>query len=139
VARDRIRVAGFDHLVTFAVCDATAAPFPDASFDIVTCSLAFHHLGVCQAQAALREMARLARVGFVINDIYRAQGAWLMAWVLTRLSTGNRLTRHDGPASVYRAFTPAEMRRLGARVGLTAEVLRHPFWRMAMVWRADKG
>ena len=78
-------------------------------------------------------MAQLARVGFVINDIYRSQGAWLMAWALTRLTTGNRLTRHDGPASVYRAFTPVEMRQLSARAGVTTAIFRHPFWRMAIV------
>jgi ubiquinone/menaquinone biosynthesis C-methylase UbiE len=136
VARDRIRAAGYDGLVSLSVCDASAPPFADAAFDVVICSLAFHHLDVCQAQKALWEMARLARVGFVINDIYRSQGAWLMAWILTRLTTGNRLTRHDGPASVYRAFTPAEMRRLCAKAGVRADVFRHPFWRMAVVWEA---
>ena len=56
-----------------------------------------------------------------------------MAWALSRLTSTNRLTRHDGPASVYRAFTPAEMRRLSRDAGVDVTVFRHAFWRMAVV------
>jgi hypothetical protein len=80
-------------------------------------------------------MQRLSRTGFIVNDIYRAQGAWLMARVLAFITTTNRLTRHDGPASVHRAFTPAEVKRI-ARDALTdVQVYTHPFWRMAVVGR----
>jgi ubiquinone/menaquinone biosynthesis C-methylase UbiE len=133
VARARIAKTEFAKLVTFAVCDASTPPFSDKSFDVVVCSLAFHHLELGQARKALCEMERLARIGFVVNDIYRSQGAWLMAWVLSRLTSTNRLTRHDGPASVYRAFTPAEMRRLSRNAGVYTTVFRHAFWRMAIV------
>lgn len=133
VARLRIDKAGFGDLVDFSVCDASAPPFADNTFDVVVCSLAFHHLDLNQAQATLREMSRLSRVGFIVNDVYRSQGAWVMAWVLTRLTTRNRLTRHDGPASVYRAFTPAELHRMSTNVGVAVEIMLHPFWRMAVV------
>jgi SAM-dependent methyltransferase len=133
VARQRIERAGLSERVHFAVCDAVAPPFTDQSFDFVVCSLAMHHLSVKKARMALANMARLARVGFVVNDIYRAQGAWHMARFLTLVSTANRLTRHDGPASVLRAYTPAEIRRLGREANLELRVYRHPFWRMAAV------
>ena len=51
----------------------------------------------------------------------------------TSFTTSNRLTRHDGPASVLRAYTPAEMRRLSEWAGVEVKVYRHPFWRMAAV------
>ncbi|MEA2575416.1 MAG: hypothetical protein QOH93_2714 [Chloroflexia bacterium] len=137
VARERIKDVGFGDAASFAVCDAGRLPFPDASFDVVVCSLAFHHLKVAQAKAALREMARLSRVGFIVNDVYRSQGAWYMAWVLVHLTTTNRLTRHDGPASVLRAFTPRELRRMAAEVGVSVSVFTHPFWRMAVVGKAS--
>lgn len=135
VARERIKNAGFEDEVCFVACDAIAAPFEDGAFDVVTCSLALHHLSLGAAHAAMREMERLASIGFIINDIYRAQGAWIMAWVLTRLTTTNHLTRHDGPASVYRAFTPAELRRMVRNSGVKARVHTHPFWRAAVVGR----
>ncbi len=136
VAVDRIRSAGFDDRVEFLTCDAANPPFADNAFHYVTCNLAFHHLTLDQARLAMSQMARIARHGFVINDIYRSQGAWYMAWVLVHFSTTNRLTRHDGPASVYRAFTPREIRRLGDEAGVDIRVYRHPFWRVAAVGTA---
>jgi ubiquinone/menaquinone biosynthesis C-methylase UbiE len=137
VARQRIASAGFGDPVSFAACDASVPPFGDKSFDLVICSLAFHHLELRQAQRALREMQRLSRIGFVVNDIYRSQGAWLTAWVLAHMTSGNRLTRHDGPASVYRAYTPAELRRMSSNAGVCTTVFRHPFWRVAVVGRGE--
>jgi ubiquinone/menaquinone biosynthesis C-methylase UbiE len=108
-------------------------PFADHSFEAVTCSLAFHHLDPLQARDVMQEMVRLSRCGFVVNDIYRSQGAWYMAWFLSHFTTGSRLTRHDGPASVLRAYTPTEMRRLSAWAGVQARVYRHPFWRVSVL------
>ena len=139
VARQRINNAGLGSKIGFAACDATMLPFQDGEFDFVTCSLALHHLDAGQARVALKEMARIARKGFIINDIYRSRGAWYMALFLSHITTGNRLTRHDGPASVLRAYTPSELRRLGQAAGVSVEVFKHPFWRMAAVGRADDG
>jgi ubiquinone/menaquinone biosynthesis C-methylase UbiE len=133
VARRRIQRAGFAEHISFVACNASAPPFPDKSFDVVICSLAFHHLELRQGQDAMRHMQRLSRRGFVINDIYRSQGAWLMAWVLAHVTSASRLTHHDGPASVYRAFTPAELARMSKNAGVCARVVRHPFWRVAVV------
>ena len=137
VARKRIERAGFGESVSFVACDATSVPFADRSFDVTICSLAFHHLGPDQAVTALREMKRVSRVGYIVNDIYRSQGAWYVAWLLTRLTTGNRLTRHDGPASVLRAFTPRELFAISHRAGVCARVFTHPFWRMALVGKSS--
>jgi ubiquinone/menaquinone biosynthesis C-methylase UbiE len=100
VARQRILDAGFAGRVRLLACDATSTPFADRHFDVVVCSLALHHLDVDSARLAFAEMARLSKVGFIVNDIYRSQGAWLMARFLTFVTTTNRLTKHDGPASV---------------------------------------
>jgi SAM-dependent methyltransferase len=136
VARQRILNAGFADRVQFLTCDATSTPFADGDFDVVVCSLALHHLDVNSARLALGEMARLSKVGFIVNDVYRSQGAWLMARFLTLVATTNRLTRHDGPASVYRAFTPAEVGRIAQDVSADVTVHTHPFWRMAAVGRS---
>jgi 2-polyprenyl-3-methyl-5-hydroxy-6-metoxy-1,4-benzoquinol methylase len=137
VANERINGAGFGDRVWFAACDATRLPFADGQFDITLLSLALHHLDLRQAHAIMGEMARVSRLGFIINDVYRSRGAWIMAWILTRLTTTNKLTRHDGPASVLRAFTPTEVRRIGARTGVPIEVHTHPFWRIAAVGRSN--
>lgn len=133
VARTRIEKAGLSGRIAFAACDAAHPPFADKSFDVVICSLAFHHLDVAQARRVLPRMDRLARLGFIVNDVYRSQGAWYMAWFLAHITSTNRLTRHDGPASVYRAFTPAEFRRLGRESGVDLQIYTYPFWRVAAI------
>lgn len=138
VARQRMIKAGFGDLGSYMVCDAAAMPFGDDAFDIVVCSLAFHHLDLGQAHNALLEMSRLAGTGFIINDVYRAQGAWYMAWVLVHLTTGNYLTRHDGPASVLRAYTPRELQRISRDTGVPVHITTHPFWRVAVVGSTGK-
>ena len=54
-------------------------------------------------------MHRVARVGFIVNDLRRSRTGHLAAWVAARLTTRNRLTRNDAPLSVLRAYTPDEL------------------------------
>jgi ubiquinone/menaquinone biosynthesis C-methylase UbiE len=122
--------------VTFALWDARMVPQPDDAFDIVLCSLALHHFGPSDAIRVLREMRRLARVGFIVNDIRRCAPGYAAAWVASRLATRNRLTRHDMPLSVRRAYTPRELRELLLDAGIAcARVTTHPLFRMAAVYR----
>ena len=88
------------------------------SVDFVVCSNFLHHLDEREALAALAEMRRVAARGVVAVDLQRSDGAWLNVWLLTRLSTRNRLTRSDGPLSVRRAWTLPEARALLAEAGL---------------------
>jgi ubiquinone/menaquinone biosynthesis C-methylase UbiE len=90
------------------VGDGRSLPFPDRSFDVVHASLLLHHLTPVEAAALLREMARVARLGIVVNDLSRCWRNWLGAWLLGHLLTGNRYTRHDAPLSVRRAYLASE-------------------------------
>ena len=49
--------------MTYAVGTAQALPLPDTAFDIVTCTLALHHVPARGRPAALAEMYRVARPG----------------------------------------------------------------------------
>ena len=132
-------LAGYPE-VTLVRYDARGVPLPDGSVDIVLCSLALHHFPPDEAVAVLQEMDRLARNGFVLNDIQRGTVGYVAAWASSRLGTRNRLTRHDMPLSVLRAYTPAELRTLLDHAGITdAVVTRHPLFRMAAVKLAGEG
>jgi ubiquinone/menaquinone biosynthesis C-methylase UbiE len=110
--------------ISFAVGDALRLPFADGQFDVAISSLMLHHLRPDAAVAALREMRRVARVGVVVNDIVRWWPGVFGAWMMAHVFSGNPLTIHDGPLSVRRAYTRAELRDLAARAGLRRVELR---------------
>jgi ubiquinone/menaquinone biosynthesis C-methylase UbiE len=92
---------------------------PAGSHDIVHISLVLHHLEPSAAVNLLGEMARVARRAVIVNDLDRARRWWVLAWLMTRLTTRNRYTRHDAPLSVRRAYTPDEVAAMAAEAGLT--------------------
>jgi len=100
------------------VADGLALPYPDASFDVAHASLVLHHLEPADAVPFLRELARVARRGIVVNDLHRRPVTLLGSWLLSRLFTRNAYTRNDAPLSARRAYTLAEARALFAEAGL---------------------
>lgn len=133
LALAQVQVAGHPE-ITLARYDALAVPLPDKQFDIVLCSLALHHFAPDDAVRVLREMDRLARIGFIVNDLRRGRIGYVAAQVASRLTTRNRLTRNDAPLSVHRAYTPAELDDLLRRAGVAdATISTHRWFRMAAV------
>jgi len=98
--------------------DARALPLRSRAVDVAVCSLVLHHLPEEGVVELLRALAGAVRVGFVVSDLRRGRLAWAAAWLVTRGLSRNRLTRHDGPLSVRRAYTPDELGALGRRAGL---------------------
>lgn len=117
--------------------DAFRLPCADASIDYVLCSLAFHHFGFAQSLVALREIERVAKRGWLVNDLRRAWSAWCLIRALSTFTGMNRLTRHDGPASVLRAYSLPEYRAmpetLGLRLGQDFRLRRRLFYRVALL------
>jgi ubiquinone/menaquinone biosynthesis C-methylase UbiE len=104
--------------VELLVADGRSLPFPDGAFDVAHASLVIHHLDPVAAGAVLSELARVATIGVVVNDLQRGAGHWLGAWLVLHALTRNRFTLHDGPLSVRRAYTRPEMRQLLEAAGL---------------------
>jgi ubiquinone/menaquinone biosynthesis C-methylase UbiE len=120
--------------ITLAQYDARQVPLPDQNVDIVLCSLSLHHFSPDDAVHVLREMNRLARTGFIVNDLRRSRLGYISAWIAGRITTRNRLTRNDAPLSVLRAYTPAELQGLLQRAGIRdATVSTHRWFRMTAV------
>ncbi len=120
--------------------DARRLPFCAASFDYVICSMALHHFDADDATSILREMNRVSRYGLVVNDLRRSRVAYALIRLLTTLLRAHPLTRHDGPLSTLRAWTPRELRNLADRAGLTDfRVRRHLFYRMALIAATNGG
>jgi ubiquinone/menaquinone biosynthesis C-methylase UbiE len=118
--------------------DAFALPYADGAFDIALCSLAFHHFGFDRCVSLLREMERVSVRGFVVNDLRRDAVACGLVWAVTRLVRANRLTRHDAPLSVLRAYTLTEYRAMAAEAGLPNMTVRAvPMYRAVLVRKRD--
>ena len=95
-------------------------PLENASVDFVVSTLFLHHFRAPQIEELLREFGRVAGCGFVLGDLVRdAVPLWFFRLSRPVFATSH-LTRFDGVASIFRAYTPRELREivepLGARV-----------------------
>jgi ubiquinone/menaquinone biosynthesis C-methylase UbiE len=121
-----------------AVCgDALALPFRDNSFDAVGCSLFMHHLEPGEIVRFVREGLRVARHAFLIQDLQRHPLHLALGYLGMPLYR-SRITRHDAVASVRRAYTVEEVRRILAPVASAENIEIRKFFLFRMgviVWK----
>jgi SAM-dependent methyltransferase len=96
--------------VAYVRADARHLPFKDRSFATAISHLFFHHLDEAGCLDVTTELNRVAR-SWIVVDLERSRRLHGIVWLLTRL-VGNRLTRHDGPVSVRRAYRAGELAAL---------------------------
>jgi SAM-dependent methyltransferase len=115
--------------------DAASLPYDDDAFDVAHCSLLLHHLDPGPAISGLREMARVARRGVVVNDLRRGWLPLLATAAAVTVLGRCRTTRHDGLLSVLRAYRLDEIDELCRAAGLRV-VARSPGWMPRVVTTA---
>ena len=120
--------------VSLVQADALALPFPPRSFDLALCALAFHHLGFEASVKLLAAMDHLTTRGFVVSDLKRDKPTlWGVETAMAAVNA-HPFTRHDAPASVRRAFTVREYRKMAALSGVqNVRVQTHWYFRVALV------
>jgi Methyltransferase domain len=117
--------------------DALALPFRDGAFDVVSCSLFAHHLEAEELRGFVREGLRVCRKAVVINDLIRSRLHLGLVYAGLPLFR-SRLTWHDAPVSVKRAYTCEEMKDiLQAVPGAQVTISRHFLYRMGVVISKD--
>jgi hypothetical protein len=117
------------------IADAFRLPFRRASFDFLFCSLFLHHFTEAQVVELLAAFGAAARRAVLVIDLERHPIArafvpwtrWLLGW--------DRVTVHDGAASVEAAFLPKELEALARAAGLRDARSRvfHPAFRIALI------
>ncbi len=133
VATARERAAAWPE-ITIKEMDVLSPAYPDKSFDIVLASLTLHHFSRPDAIRILREMNRMSRVGFIVNDLDRSRIGAAGVWLYAHLFTTNRVTRHDAYVSMLRGFTKNEMIAMSDEAGFGSfSVRRMPFFRLLLV------
>lgn len=121
--------------IRFVRGDALSLPIRAGAVDLTISAMTLHHLEPDAGVRYLAEMDRAARVGFVVNDLVRSRVAHWVVWLITRFITRSAISRHDGPLSVKRSYTPVEVSGLCERAGLVGvEVVHHwPYFRFCAV------
>ncbi len=116
--------------------DLTCLPFRDGAFDFAFSTLTLHHLPPAALAQALRELGRVTRRLVVLNDLVRSQTALAAFAALAPVFARNHVTRLDGPASVRRAYAPAELAAIAAQAGCrNPRIVRHRlYFRMSLVF-----
>lgn len=122
IARERVRTEGHD--VELHEADAQHLPFPDASFDTVTCTLSL--CSVPDLAPTVAEMRRVLRPGgrLLLLDHVRPTSTWLrwllhaVQWTMNRLEPGNgeQMMRRPLHTVLDQGFTVEERDR--SRTGL---------------------
>lgn len=118
--------------------DALALPFPDNSFDLVSCSLFAHHLEPAQLARYGEEACRVSRYALLINDLVRHPLHLALVYAGFPLMR-SYVSRRDGVASVRRAYEPEEIREILCSINCCQkiEISRHYLFRMGViVWKS---
>jgi 2-polyprenyl-3-methyl-5-hydroxy-6-metoxy-1,4-benzoquinol methylase len=98
---------------------------PEKPMDVVVSSLMAHHLEDEEIVALLRWMEAIAKTGWFINDLERAQwSSRLFGWV-----RWHPIVRHDGPVSFRRAFRKEDWERLLAAAEVPRGAVTVEQWR----------
>ena len=115
--------------------NALALPFREKSFDLVACSTFAHHLEPNEIIMFVNRALTIARSAVLINDLRRSAAHLALVYMGFPLFR-SRLTRHDAPASVRRAYTPQEMRELLKQTtAKRIEISNHYLYRLgAIAW-----
>jgi ubiquinone/menaquinone biosynthesis C-methylase UbiE len=136
MAREAVR--GFPE-IRFTQADVFDLPFADESFDFVCSTLLLHHFAPAALRQLLPKLWRLSRGSVILNDLVRGRvPAWFFA-ASAPFFARSPLTKHDGHASIRRAYTPGEMRRILDEAGLSqARLYTHGlYYRMTIVMDRD--
>ena len=133
MARERLAAAGVTETAIDVVDLFDLDPERD-NVDIVHAGLMLHHFpSDAEAARALAHMARLARVGVVVNDLHRHRFAHGAIRALTTVFSRNRMLRHDSALSVRRGFLKSELAALAREAGWDAGGVAID-WRWAFRW-----
>ena len=113
-----------DPNIELCQADGLHLPFRPGTFDVAICSSTVHHLTWSESVSLLHVMAEVTRYGIIVNDLRRSSVWYYVAKGLLHLVSANRLTRHDGPLSVLRAYTINEVCQIAAEAALASVEVR---------------
>ena len=85
--------------------------------DFIHCSLFCHHLTTPELENFLIQASLKCKMGVILNDLTRSRMAYHIVSAFTSIMNATPLAKNDGPLSVRKAFTSAEMKNLLNGIG----------------------
>ncbi len=123
--------AGYDS-IDYLQSDVMDPALQTKQFDIIISSLFTHHFADDGWVKLVNNMYRSARRGIIITDLHRHWLPYYAVGFLCRYILRNKTMAFDGPLSVKRSFTRAELKNLLAEAGIKNYQLR---WKWAFRWQ----
>lgn len=119
----RERTSAAKAVIQFSRLDIFQDPLP-ADYDVITCSLFYHHLDDADAVRLLRASTECTKHLVLINDLRRHWWGLFLSHFAGNLLTRSPVVRRDAVRSVRAAFTLEEMKSLAAAAGVANYRLR---------------
>ncbi|CAG0985599.1 demethylmenaquinone methyltransferase / 2-methoxy-6-polyprenyl-1,4-benzoquinol methylase [Myxococcaceae bacterium] len=126
-AEQKARRRGLESRVRFARMDARAIAFPEKSFDLVTCCMALHEMSDEERDAALSELARVARADVLVAE-YRVPERGLAAFAF-RLGHVFEYLESDDFRSFLQRGMEDRLAGAGLRIEERADAGAYRLWR----------
>ena len=122
------------------IANAFELPFLPGSFDYVLCSLFLHHFSDEQVVALLQSFYHVAKRALLVCDLERHVLSYYFLPMTRWLFKWQRITLHDGPASVRAAFRSDELLTLADKAVIRdARVSVHrPAFRLSLIARKNQ-
>jgi ubiquinone/menaquinone biosynthesis C-methylase UbiE len=104
VERARTKAARSGLPATFEIATAQSLPFPDATFDVVLCTLALHHVPEDARADAIAEMRRVVKPGgrVLVVEFGKRRGAWALFHPVALLHAHKTRQVLDGAVDLMR-------------------------------------
>lgn len=118
----KIRSAEEGNKVNFFVHDAVKDRLDD-TYDIIICSLFFHHLSRNEIKGLLNEMIRKSNL-ILISDLIRSAFTYYFSIIATRFITSSKIVHYDAPVSIRQSFTIIEIKEILDELGITNYVIK---------------
>jgi hypothetical protein len=124
--------------ITRVAGDALSLPFADRSYDVVGCNLFLHHLEPDEMIVFFNAALQVCRVAVIASDLRRNLFHWIAAYV-GQFTYRSRITRHDAPVSVRRAYTIPEIESIARRTTAARfDVKQYYFQRFGLIlWKME--
>lgn len=119
--------------ISYKVQDVLTLTKTDLNCDILISTLTTHHFTNEQLPMMLAQFARLAKIGFVNNDLHRSRVAYYLFKLFSMVFIKTRTARIDGLISIRRGFKKRELLDFAKKLPNRQHLIKWK-WAFRYVW-----